>query len=284
MHSADLSKGIFFILLAVFLFASSDALSKYLTNDYAVVMVLWVRYVVHTLLMLAVLRPKSINHLMSCQRPKWQIIRGLCMVFTNLLFISALHFMPLAEGTAIVYISPLLVLAFSGPILGDHVGRLQWVAVVIGFIGVMMVVRPGGSLFHPVALLAIAAAFSFSVYQLITRKLNGIDSVNTTNFISGVISAAVTTLMIPFFWKTPTFTMGLLMIALGFSALLSHLCMTHAYHFAKPAVLAPFTYLQLLFAGMIGYILFDHTPDFLGIVGMIIIVMGGLFAMIKPRI
>jgi drug/metabolite transporter (DMT)-like permease len=283
MNSENLSKGIFFILLAVFLFAGSDALSKYLTNDYPVVMVLWVRYVVHTLLMLAVLRPPSLGKLIECKQPKWQVLRGLCMVCTNLLFISALHFIPLAEGTAIVYISPLLVLALSGPILGDQVGRLQWIAVVIGFIGVLIVVRPGGSLFHPVALLAIAAAFSFSIYQLITRKLSGIDNANATNLISGMISAIVTSAMIPFFWKTPTLPMALFMVGLGVSALLSHLFMTHAYQFAKPALLAPFTYMQLLFAGIIGYFLFDHTPDFLGLVGMFIIVLGGLFTLVKTR-
>lgn len=283
MNSENLSKGIFFILLAVFLFAGSDALSKYLINDYPVVMVLWVRYVVHTLLMLAVLRPPSLGKLIECKLPKWQVLRGLCMVCTNLLFISALHFIPLAEGTAIVYISPLLVLALSGPILGDEVGRLQWIAVVIGFIGVLIVVRPGGSLFHPVALLAISAAFSFSIYQLITRKLSGIDNANATNLISGMISAIVTSAMIPFFWKTPTLPMALFMVGLGVSALLSHLFMTHAYQFAKPALLAPFTYMQLLFAGIIGYFLFDHTPDFLGLMGMLIIVLGGLFALLKTR-
>lgn len=269
-------KGILFILGAVFLFAGSDALSKYLTQFYPVVLVLWVRYVVHVLLMLIALRPKSIQSLFVTANPKLQLVRGLCMSCTNLLFISALRFIPLAEGTSIVYLTPLIVTVLSGPLLGERVGRLQWVAVVIGFIGVLLIVRPGGALFHPVALLALGAACSFSLYQLVTRKLNKTDSANVSNFISGLVSVAVTSLLLPFFWQVPTLHFGLLMVALGFSALISHLWMTHAYHHANPSTLAPFTYLQLPFAGFIGYMLFDHIPDTLAFVGMFIIALGGL--------
>jgi drug/metabolite transporter (DMT)-like permease len=274
-------KGILFICAAVFLFASSDALSKYLTNFYPVVMVLWVRYVVHISLMLVVLRPPSFKTLIATQNPKLQIIRGLCMVNTNLMFISALHYIPLAEGTAIIYLSPLLVTAMSGPLLGERIARLQWVAVAIGFIGVLFIVRPGGSMFHPVALLALGAALSFSVYQIITRKLNHTDRSSTTNFISGLISAVVTSLLLPLYWKTPTLHFALLMVLLGISALISHLWMTKAYQHAKPSTLAPFSYTQLLFAGFIGYVFFNQTPDLIGLIGMLIIVAGGLLVFSK---
>ena len=276
MNTDHPQKGILFICAAVFLFASSDALSKYLTNFYPVVMVLWVRYVVHVSLMLVVLRPPSFKTLIVTQNTKLQIIRGLCMVNTNLMFISALHFIPLAEGTAIIYLSPLLVTAMSGPLLGERIARLQWIAVAIGFIGVLFIVRPGGSMFHPVALLALGAALSFSVYQIITRKLNHTDRSSTTNFISGLISALVTSVLLPFFWKTPTLYFALLMVILGVSALVSHLWMTKAYQHAKPSTLAPFSYTQLLFAGLIGYIFFNQIPDFMGLLGMLIIVAGGV--------
>jgi RarD protein len=276
-------KGVFFIIGAVFLFAGSDALSKYLTQFYPVVLVLWVRYVVHVLLMLIALRPKSMRSLLVTANPKLQLIRGLCMVSTNLLFISALRFMPLAEGTSIVYLTPLIVTVLSGPLLGERVSRLQWVAVLIGFAGVLLIVRPGGALFHPVALLALAAAFSFSLYQLVTRKLNRTDNANVSNFISGIVSVAVTSLLLPLVWEIPTLHFAGLMVALGFSALVSHLFMTHAYHHAKPSTLAPFTYLQLPFAGLIGYMLFNHIPDTLAFVGMLVIVLGGILVVIGQR-
>lgn len=269
-------KGILFICAAVFLFASSDALSKYLTNFYPVVMVLWVRYIVHVLLILAALRPPSLTTLITTQHPKLQIIRGLCMANTNLMFISALHYIPLAEGTAIIYLSPLLVTAMSGPLLGERITRMQWLAVAIGFIGVLLIVRPGGSMFHPVALLALGAAFSFSLYQVITRKLNHTDKSSITNFISGLVCVIVTSLLLPFFWKTPTLHFALLMVLLGISALVSHLLMTKAYQHAKPSTLAPFSYTQLLFAGLIGYLFFDQIPDLMGLIGMLVIVVGGL--------
>ena len=276
-------KGVLFILAAVFLFAGSDALSKYLTQFYPVVLVLWVRYVVHVLLMLIALRPKSIASLFETANPKLQLVRGLCMACTNLLFISALRFIPLAEGTSIVYLTPLIVTVLSGPLLGARVGRLQWVAVLIGFMGVLLIVRPGGALFHPVALLALGAACSFSLYQLVTRKLNRTDSANVSNFISGLVSVAVTSLLLPFFWTMPTLYFGCLMVALGFSALVSHLFMTHAYHHAEPSTLAPFTYLQLPFAGLIGYVLFDHIPDTLAFVWLFVIALGGLLVVIGQR-
>jgi drug/metabolite transporter (DMT)-like permease len=274
-------KGILFLCAAVFLFASSDALSKYLTNFYPVVMVLWVRYIVHISLILAVLRPSSPHTLLATKNTKLQIIRGLCMANTNLMFISALHFIPLAEGTAIIYLSPLLVTAMSGPLLGERIARLQWIAVAIGFLGVLFIVRPGGSMFHPVALLALGAAFSFSLYQIITRKLNHTDKSSTTNFISGLVCAMVTSLLLPFFWKTPTLHFVLLMVLLGISAVVSHLLMTKAYQHAKPSTLAPFSYTQLLFAGLIGYLFFAQTPDSMGLVGMLIIVGGGLLVFSK---
>jgi drug/metabolite transporter (DMT)-like permease len=283
MNTEHPLKGVIFLCAAVFLFASSDALSKYLTQFYPVVMVLWARYVVHVLLMLAALRPPSVRSLLVSKNPKLQLIRGLCMACTNLLFISALGYIPLAEGTSIIYLSPLLVTAFSGPLLGEKITRLQWVAVLIGFIGVLLVVRPGGSVFHPVALLALGAAFSFSLYQVITRKLSHVDSSSTTNFISGVVSVGVTSLLIPFFWKMPTLYFAFLMVLLGVSALVSHLFMTKAYLYAKPSTLAPFSYMQLLFAGFIGYVFFNHVPDAIALLGMSIIVMGGLLVLMRQR-
>ena len=270
-------KGILLICCAVFLFAGSDALSKYLTQVYPVVMVLWVRYIVHTGLMVTAFIPKTGFSLIKTKRLDLQIVRGICMVSTNMLFISALHFIPLAEGTAIVYITPLIVTALSWPFLGERVSRAQWIAVWVGFVGVLIIVRPGGALFTPVALLAVGAALSFSIYQLVTRKLSGIDSSTTSNFISGVISSLVTTAILPFYWQMPAdLWHGLLMIGLGISALASHLLMTRAYDYAQPSTLAPFTYGQLIFAGLIGYLLFGHIPDHYALLGITIICISGM--------
>ncbi len=281
---AQLLQGVLYICGAIFLFAGSDALSKYLAGFYAVVMVIWVRYVIHSGLMLSVLLPRHGLSIFKTSRPGLQLLRGLCMVGTNMLFISALRYIPLAEGTAIIYLTPLIVTVLSGPLLGERVRPLQWFAVSLGFVGVLVILRPGGVLFTPVSLLAVGAAFSFSFYQLITRKLNATDSSATTNLLSGLVGSAALTFVAPFFWQTPSAFHALLLLGLGISALLSHLLMTEAYHHANPATLAPFTYGQLIFAGLIGYIMFGHMPDRYGFLGITIICVSGILTLSqRPR-
>lgn len=276
---AQFLQGVLYICGAIFLFAGSDALSKYLAGFYAVVMVIWVRYVIHSGLMLSVLLPRHGLSIFKTSRSGLQLLRGLCMVGTNMLFISALRYIPLAEGTAIIYLTPLIVTVLSGPLLGERVRPLQWFAVSLGFVGVLVILRPGGVLFTPVSLLAVGAAFSFSFYQLITRKLNATDSSATTNLLSGLVGSAALTFVAPFFWQTPSAFHALLLLGLGISALLSHLLMTEAYHHANPATLAPFTYGQLIFAGLIGYIMFGHIPDLYGFLGIAIICASGILTL-----
>ncbi len=280
---AQFLQGVLYICGAIFLFAGSDALSKYLAGFYAVVMVIWVRYVIHSGLMLSVLLPRHGLSIFKTSRPGLQLLRGLCMVGTNMLFISALRYIPLAEGTAIIYLTPLIVTVLSGPLLGERVRPLQWFAVSLGFVGVLVILRPGGVLFTPVSLLAVGAAFSFSFYQLITRKLNATDSSATTNLLSGLVGSAALTFVAPFFWQTPSAFHALLLLGLGISALLSHLLMTEAYHHANPATLAPFTYGQLIFAGLIGYIMFGHIPDLYGFLGIAIICASGILTLSQRR-
>ncbi|SNR74302.1 EamA domain-containing membrane protein RarD [Methylobacillus rhizosphaerae] len=279
-HSkTQILQGVLYIFGAIFLFAGSDALSKYLAGFYAVVMVIWIRYVVHSGLMLAVMLPHSGFTVFKTRQPGLQLLRGLCMVGTNMLFISALRYIPLAEGTAIVYLTPLIVTALSGSLLGERITRLQWFAVSLGFIGVLVILRPGGALFTPVSLLAVGAACTFSLYQLITRKLNTTDSSATTNLLSGLIGSTVLGCIAPFFWQSPSAYHSMLLLALGASALASHLLLTEAYHHANPSTLAPFTYAQLIFAGLIGYITFGNIPDIFGFIGIGIICASGMLVL-----
>ncbi|MPS48031.1 MAG: DMT family transporter [Methylobacillus sp.] len=279
MFKPQLLQGILCMCGAIFLFAGSDALSKYLAGFYAVVMIIWVRYIIHSSLMLVVMLPRSGFAVFKTRNPGLQLLRGLCMVGTNMLFISALRYIPLAEGTAIVYLTPLIVTILSGPLLGERVRPLQWFAVSLGFVGVLVMLRPGGALFTPVSLLAVGAAFTFSLYQLITRKLNATDSSATTNLLSGLVGSAALTFIAPFFWQTPSAHHALLLLALGVSALLSHLLMTEAYKHANPATLAPFTYGQLIFAGLIGYLFFGHIPDLYSVIGITIICASGILVL-----
>lgn len=270
-------KGIALICLAVLLFASHDTLSKYLSAFYPIVMVVWARYVVHTLLMLVVFVPRSgFSAVVRTKRPGLQLLRALCLIGTSLLFTTGLRYIPLAEATAVNFLAPLLVTALSVPFLGERVSRAQWLAVLAGFVGVLIVVRPGGALFTPAILLPLGSALCFGFYQLLTRKLSGVDSPTTSNFLTGIFNSLVMSALLPFFWSTPTLVHGLFMIGLGTCGMLGHMLLTQAFRHAAPAMLAPFSYGQILFAGLFGYLIFDHTPDQYALVGIAVICLSGL--------
>ncbi|SEQ26255.1 DMT family transporter [Pseudomonas sp. NFPP19] len=270
-------KGIALICLAVLLFASHDTLSKYLSAFYPIVMVVWARYVVHTLLMLVVFVPRSgFSAVVRTKRPGLQLLRALCLIGTSLLFTTGLRYIPLAEATAVNFLAPLLVTALSVPFLRERVSRAQWLAVLAGFVGVLIVVRPGGALFTPAILLPLGSALCFGFYQLLTRKLSGVDSPTTSNFLTGILNSLIMSALLPFFWSTPTLVHGLFMIGLGTCGMLGHMLLTQAFRHAAPAMLAPFSYGQILFAGLFGYLIFDHTPDQYALVGIAVICLSGL--------
>lgn len=270
-------RGIALICLAVLLFSTHDAVSKYLSAFYPIVMVVWARYVVHTLLMLVVFVPRTgLSAVVRTRRPLLQLARALCLIGVSLLFTTGLRYIPLAEATAVMFLAPLLVTALSVPLLGEQVTRSQWAAVIAGFVGVLIVVRPGGALFSPAILLPLAAAFCFGCYQLLTRKLAATDSPTTSNFLTGIFNSLIMTALVPFFWTIPSFGHALFMVCLGTCGMLGHLLLTQAFKHASPALLAPFSYGQILFAGLFGYLIFDHSPDVYGVVGIGIICFSGL--------
>lgn len=271
-------KGILLLVLATFLFASHDALSKYLSGFYPVVMVVWARYLVHTLLMAGIFLPQSGLRVLRSKRPGLQALRALCLLGTSLLFTTGLLFIPLAEATAVNFLTPLLVTALSVPLLGEQVSRGQWIAVLAGFVGVLIIVHPGGALFTPAVLLPFGSALCFSFYQLLTRKLSEIDSATTSNFFAGLCNTLLMSALVPFFWQLPSLGHGLLMLALGGCGMCAHLFLTQAFRHAPPALLAPFGYGQIVFAGLLGLVVFSHTPDAAALLGIALICLSGLAA------
>jgi drug/metabolite transporter (DMT)-like permease len=271
-------KGILLIVVATFLFSSHDAFSKYLSGFYPIVMVVWARYVVHTLLMAGIFLPQSGLRVLRTKRPLLQLIRALCLLGTSLFFTTGLMYIPLAEATSVNFLAPVLVTALSVPLLGERVTRGQWLAVIFGFIGVLIIVHPGGDLFTPAVLLPFCSALFFCFYQLITRKLSEIDSPTTSNFFAGLCNTLVMSALVPFFWQTPSLAHGAMMLALGACGMTAHLFLTQAFRLAAPALLAPFSYCQIIFAGLLGWLLFSHTPTLTTVIGIGIICCSGLAA------
>lgn len=276
-------KGIALVVLATFLFASHDALSKYLSGFYPIIMIVWGRYLVHTLLMAGIFLPQSGLRVLRSKRPLLQALRAMCLLGTSLFFTTGLLFIPLAEATAVNFLTPLIVTALSVPLLGERVSRGQWIAVIAGFIGVLIIVHPGGDLFTPAILLPFCSALCFSCYQLLTRRLSEVDSPTTSNFFAGLFNTLIMSALVPFFWQLPEVGHGLLMLALGGCGMCAHLFLTQAFRHAAPALLAPFGYGQIVFAGLLGYLVFSHTPETAALVGIVVICLSGLAAAWQNR-
>jgi len=271
------------MILATFLFASHDGLSKYLTGFYPVVMVVWARYLVHTLLMAGIFLPRSGLAVLRSRRPGLQLLRALSLLGTSLFFTTGLYYIPLAEATAVNFLTPLLVTALSVPLLGEAVSRGQWLAVLGGFVWVLVIVHPGGDLFTPAVILPLCSALCFSLYQLLTRILSEVDSPTTSNFFAGLCNTLLMSALVPFFWQLPSVAHGLLMLALGACGMAAHLFLTQAFRHAAPALLAPLGYGQIVFAGLIGWLVFAHAPDLLVLLGIAIICVSGILAVWQSR-
>ena len=274
-HRPHPGLGIALILASGLLLSSQDALSKTLTAVYQVLLVMWLRYLSQNLLMLALFAPSMGWNLVRTQRPWLQLARGLSLVAFTLLFYSALRFIPLGEATAVIFLAPLVVIVLSATVLKEHISRGLWLSVGCGLLGVLLIVRPGGALFTPAILLPLGAAFCFGLYQLLTRRLNSTDHPATSNFLSALVGTLSMSVLLPWVWQTPPLTDALLMALLGATAMSGHMLLTHAYRFGSAASLAPFTYMQIVIATLLGMLFFDHVPDVWSMLGMAVIILSG---------
>jgi len=277
-RAADPLRGILLIVGAVSTFSVLDTIAKYLSQTYPVPMIVWARYVFHVLFMLFVLGHSTGRGLVRTRRPGLQVIRGLVLAASSMFFFSALARLPIAEASAITFVSPLLLTAMSVLFLRERVRASAWIAVLVGFVGVLIIVRPGGAIFQPAALLALATAACFATYQLMTRKLAGIDSTIATLFIGAVVGTIVLSLVVPFFWKLPVSAWhALLFVIMGMLGAGGHFVLIRAFEYAPASVLAPFVYAQLVVVLILGYLVFGAFPDGPSLAGMAIIVASGVW-------
>jgi len=269
-------RGVLLLIAAMSTFAVVDTIAKYLARSYPVPLVVWARYATQTLFMLLVLGPRMKLDLVRSRRPGLQIIRGIVLVVSTVLFFSALALMPLAEASAITFLSPLVLAGMSVWLLRERVRRSAWAAIIAGLIGVLIIIRPGGGVFTPAAILPVLTAVCFASYQLLTRKLAGIDSTLTTLFYGAVVGTLLVTLGLPFFWQTPTGLLHWALFAvLGVIGGIGHFVLIRAFTHAPPSALAPFVYVQLVAVLVLGYLVFGEFPDGWSLVGMAIIVLSG---------
>ena len=278
----DNRRGIYWMLLTTGLFTSLDATAKYLAQDYPVPQVLWARFSFHLLFVAAFLGTRLSVTLRS-HRPGLQLLRSLLMLVTTGMFFFAVGSLPLADVVAIMFVGPLFVTALSVPLLGDYVGPRRWAAVAVGFLGALLVVRPGSGIMHGLAILPVLAAFSHSLYTITTRKLANHDLPMTTLFYTAALGAVVTTAIVPLFWVTPDVAGWLLMALLGVFGAAGHLTLIKALGYASPVVVAPLSYASLVWSIGMGFALFGDLPDGMTLLGAAVIAGSGLYVFHRER-
>jgi drug/metabolite transporter (DMT)-like permease len=206
-----------------------------------------------------------------------QLVRSLCLVVATASFFGGLRYLPLAEGSAIAFLAPMFAIALSMPVLGERPTRARVVSAVAGFAGILILVRPGSAVFHPATGLLVLAAISNAFYQLLTRRLPQ-DSPHTTLFYSALVGTALLSLALPFADTPDRITPrdGAILVALGLLAGLGHGLLIGAFLRAPASLVAPFTYVQMIWATAYGYIVFGQLPDGLSALGMAVIVASGV--------
>lgn len=283
--SPQVLRGIVMVMVAVAVFSAVDFFSKYLTRFYPIGLVVWARYTFHLLFVVVALVPRHGLALMRTARPGVQILRGLLLAIASVLFVCALKYMPLAESTAIAYLAPLIVTLMSVAFLKEKIELARWIAVVCGFIGVLTIIRPGSSVFSWAVFLPMGNALAFAVYQILTRRLAGVESPYTSIFYAGLVGTVLLSAALPFSWVMPQSALhAVILVVLGMLGGLGHLILIKAYAYGPASRLAPFGYSQLIWVMAIGYVAFADFPDGWSLLGIVILVASGIYTATHQRI
>jgi len=276
--------GIALMCGAVGTFAFLDTTAKYLGRHIDVLQVVWARYTFAFLLTLIISNPLSRPGLLRTGRPFFQIGRATVLLGSTFLNFFALKYLRLDQVLAIAFSTPFFVAALSGPVLGEWVGARRWAAIGVGFMGILVVTRPGFGLVHPAVFLAVMAAVSYAAYALSTRILARTDANETTLFYSNFVGAALMLPVVPFFWNTPDPWQVILMALAGALASLGHYLLIAAHRLAPASLLSPFIYSQMVWVIMLGYAVFGDVPDAYTLTGASIVIASGLYVLHRERI
>ena len=265
-------------------FSSLDATAKFLIVDHTLFLVVWARYAGQMLVTTPIAWHRGGPGFWRTRHLGTQLLRSLCLVIATASFFGALRFLPLAEGSAISFLAPMFAIFLSIPVLGEHPTRARLISAVGGFAGILILVRPGSAVFHPATGLLLLAAISNAFYQLLTRKLPH-DRPHTTLFYSALVGTVLLSFSLPFADMPSEVTLrdGFFFIMLGVLAGVGHGLLIGAYLRAPASLIAPFTYLQMIWATLYGYVVFGHLPDGVSAIGMVVIVGSGVALVVHER-
>ena len=271
------------MLAAMLVLALMDALSKHLAGIYSIPQILLVRLVIFTLFALAMARPRNLRTAFRSHHPVLQLVRSVVITVEIGIFVLAFRYLPLAETHAIAGMAPLFVTALAIPFLGETVGPRRWAAVGVGFIGLLIILRPGLAVWNPATVIPIVGALLWALYQILMRKVSR-DSAATSLLYMAVVGLAIMSVVAPFFWQWPDAAGWALLILLGGVAACGHYLLILAFQAAPASVLQPFHYTVLVWATIVGYVVFGNFPDGWTIVGGAVIVLSGLYTFYRERV
>jgi drug/metabolite transporter (DMT)-like permease len=277
-------RGIALILLSTVFLATSDTSAKYLSKTLPSVEIAWVRFAVFALIMVPAMLPGSPLFALRTSSLKLQIGRGLALLGSSILFITGLRYLPIAEASATSFVAPLFVTALSIIFLSEKVGIRRWAATAVGLTGVLVIVRPGTGAFQVAALLPIVSAFCWACTLVMTRVMSGRDHAITTMTYTALVGFGLMSVMAPFAWVTPNWNEILIGLLVGVASTTGQWIVVLAFRYGDASVLAPFSYIQLLWASMLGFLVFGEVPDAWTIAGAALIVASGLYTAHRERV
>ncbi|HET6470145.1 MAG TPA: DMT family transporter [Geminicoccaceae bacterium] len=276
-------RGILIMLLGMALFGLMDGATKFLAHQYAPTQILWLRFLFSVPLMLVVLAPRGIMGVLRSRAPWLQLLRTVLMVVEMGLVVWAFGMMPLADAHAILAICPLVITALSVPMLGERVGMRRWLAVLVGFLGVLLIVRPGAGVMSTGAVVALVATVLYAFYQVLTRIVGRVDRAETSLLLMFGGGAVLLSFVGPVNWRTPEpwhwpFFLSLAVLGTG-----GHYCVIRALQLAPAVVVQPFSYAMLIWAVLIGWLVFGDFPDAWTISGALVIAAAGIYSAIRQH-
>lgn len=275
---------ILLVLAASFIFAISDAAAKFVVGRLPPLEIHWLRSTVVVLVSLPVVLWRKGPAIFRTRHPALQAVRGFATVSASLFFLTGLFYLPLADASAINFIWPLLVTVFSIVLLGERVGVRRALATLAGFIGMLVIIRPGSSAFHPAAVFPLMAAVSWAFASVITRKLSADEAAETTIVWSALIAFAVGLASMPFVFIMPTPREFGICVLIGLASSVAHAMVIVAYSRATASSLAPYSYSQLVWAAAAGVLFFGTLPDGWVITGAAIIAASGIYTVHRERV
>ena len=261
-----------------------DTIAKYLSSDLSFLQITWSRYFFTVFFTLPFMFFFFRKNLVWSSQPTLQFVRGLTLFFANILFFYSISIISMAKALTLAFIAPIVTTALSPFFLGEKVGLKRWSVVVVGFVGSLIVIRPGFIEFNFATVAALGTGFFYGIYLVITRKLHSSDSPLLTLLLTGVVGAFVASFIVPFVWINPTFNQWLLLALMGVFACLGHLFLILSLKYADASKLAPLGYFEIVTNVILGYYFFSDFPNYWTWLGMLIIASSGFYISFRERI